>query len=92
MIHLGTIISLPTKHKRPATREYLVCFDHDLEKPWHLSALLKSGMLGRNVAGSYFHSVRELDAYIKLASAIKETQHVVNTRTKSHKPRHTSAH
>ena len=81
MIHLGSIVSLPTKHKRPATREYLVCFDHDLEKPWHLSALLKSGMLGRNVAGSYFHSIRELDAYIKLASAIKENQHARNKTT-----------
>lgn len=86
MIHLGSIVSLPTCHTRPSTREYLVCFDHNLEKPWHLSALLKSGMLGRELAGSYFHSVRELDAYVKLLQAIKESKHARNktpTRSRS---------
>lgn len=84
MISLGSIVSLPTKHTRPSTREYLVCFDHSLEKPWHLSALLKSGMLGRELAGSYFHSVRELDAYVKLLQAIKEEKpNVKKTRNKT---------
>lgn len=87
MIHLGSIVSLPTHHKRPSTREYLVCFDHSLEKPWHLSALLKSGMLGRELAGSYFHSVRELDAYVKLLQAIKESKHVRNKSSSRSKSR-----
>jgi hypothetical protein len=72
MLTLGSIVSIPTKHQKPSTRQYLVCFDIEKDKPWHLTALLKSGMLGKDLAGSYFHTIRELDAYVKLVHAIEE--------------------